>query len=61
MSDLLEDSLSATSKNGGGAATSAGIEFQQRLGAFFGVYLLSGRRFDEHLNLGTASPVLVTL
>ena len=57
MSDLLEDSLSATSKNGGGAATSAGIEFQQRLGAFFGVYLLSGRRFDEHLNLGTASPV----
>ena len=59
MSDLPEDSRSAASATGGGAAASAGIAFQQQLGAYFGVYLLSGRRLDERLNLGSASPVLL--
>ncbi|MDE0029968.1 MAG: hypothetical protein OXU42_11280 [Deltaproteobacteria bacterium] len=57
MPDLLEGSFPAATVKGGGAATSAGIVFQQRLGAFFGVYLLSGRCFDQRLKLGTASPV----
>ena len=57
--DLLEDLVPAASVKGGGAAASAGIVFQQQLGAFFGVYLLSERCFDQRLNLGTASPVLL--
>lgn len=57
MSDSLEDSSSATSVQAGGAAASAGIIFQQQLGAFFGACLLSARRFGERLNLGTASPI----
>ena len=57
MPDLPDDLFSAASVKGGGAATSAGIVFQQQLGAFFGVYLLSGRCFDQRLNLGIASPV----
>ena len=57
MPDLADDSVPAASVTGGGAATSAGIVFQQQLGAFFGVYLLSERCFDQRLNLGNASPV----
>jgi hypothetical protein len=41
---------------GGGAATSAGIHFQQRLGALFGAWLLAGQRFDRRFNLGDAVP-----
>ena len=57
MTDSTQASHSTTSAEGSGAATSAGIVFQQQLGAFIGVLLLSGRRLDERLNLGTARPV----
>ena len=40
-----------------GAATSAGIIFQQQVGALFGACLLSEERVDERLNLGAAVPV----
>lgn len=43
--------------NGGGAATSSGILFQQQLGAHFVAQLLSGSRLDARLGLGNASPV----
>ena len=55
MADSFEDS--STSVQAGGAATSAGITFQQQLGAFFCAHLLTGGRFDERLNLGVAVPV----
>ena len=48
---------SSSSVRAGGAATSAGIVFEQQLGAFFSTYILAGERFDECLNLGTAVPV----
>ena len=57
MSDLHKDSVADNRGTGGGAATSAGITFQQQLGALFGVHLLAGTRFEEHLGLGSASPV----
>lgn len=43
--------------NGGGAATSSGILFQQQLGAHFAAQILSGSRLDARLGLGEASPV----
>lgn len=43
--------------NGGGAATSSGILFQQQLGAHFAAQILSGHRLDARLGLGEASPV----
>ena len=55
MADSFE--APSTSVQAGGAATSAGITFQQQLGAFFGAYLLAGKRLDARLNLGTAVPV----
>ncbi|ECT6332142.1 ATP-binding protein [Salmonella enterica subsp. enterica serovar Cerro] len=45
--------------NGGGAATSSGILFQQQLGAHFAAQILSGSRLDARLGLGEASPVWV--
>jgi hypothetical protein len=41
--------------NGGGAATSSGILFQQQLGAHFAAQILSGSRLDARLGLGEAS------
>jgi hypothetical protein len=41
---------------GGGAATSAGILFQQQIGAVIGSWLLAERPFDQRLNLGQAKP-----
>ncbi|ADO47960.1 ATP-binding protein [[Enterobacter] lignolyticus] len=43
--------------NGGGAATSGGILFEQKLGAHFAAQILSGSRLDARLGLGEASPV----
>ncbi|EHM45430.1 NACHT domain-containing protein [Yokenella regensburgei] len=43
--------------NGGGAATSSGILFQQQLGAHFAAQILSANRMDARLGLGEASPV----
>lgn len=54
----MVDSFEApsTSVQAGGAATSAGIIFQQQVGAFLSAYLLMGERVDARLNLGTAVP-----
>ncbi|MBB2157692.1 hypothetical protein HLH33_15465 [Gluconacetobacter diazotrophicus] len=41
---------------GGGAATSAGIRFQQQLGALISSWILAGDRFDERFRLGAATP-----
>lgn len=41
---------------GGGAATSAGIRFQQQLGALFSSWILAGDRLDESFRLGAATP-----
>lgn len=41
---------------GGGAATSAGMQFQQRLGALIGGWLLSQQPMDASLGLGDAAP-----
>lgn len=41
---------------GGGAATSAGVYFQQRLGALFAGWLLADLRIDSSFNLGDAKP-----
>ena len=55
MADSWEGSSSSV--QAGGAATSAGIVFQQQVGALFGACLLAGERVDACLNLGTAVPV----
>ena len=55
MADSREGSSSSV--QAGGAATSAGIVFQQQVGALFGACLLAGERVDARLNLGTAVPV----
>ena len=54
MADSRESSSSSV--QAGGAATSAGIVFQQQVGALFGACLLAGERVDERLNLGAAVP-----
>ena len=41
---------------GGGAAASAGILFQQQVGAVIGAWLLAERPFDQRFNLGRAKP-----
>ena len=41
---------------GGGAATSAGIRFEQQLGALFSSWILAGDRFDDSFRLGAAEP-----
>ena len=55
MADSRE--TSSSSVQAGGAATSAGITFQQQVGALFGAGLLSEERVDKRLNLGSAVPV----
>ena len=57
MTDSPEGSSWGTSGQAGGAATSAGITFQQQVGALFGACLLAEERVDERLNLGSAVPV----
>ncbi len=41
---------------GGGAATSAGVRFEQQLGALFSSWILAGDRFDDSFRLGAAAP-----
>jgi len=41
--------------NGGGAATSSGIVFQQQLGAFFAAQILRNDPLDPSLVLGSAT------
>ncbi|WNN53249.1 ATP-binding protein [Hafnia alvei] len=57
MSDIHLNSAGARGMSGGGAATSAGIVFEQQLGALFAVQILSGSRVDARLGLGDASPI----
>jgi len=40
---------------GGGAATSAGIRFEQQLGALFSSWILAGDRLDDSFRLGAAT------
>ncbi|MEY9335512.1 hypothetical protein ABH911_005823 [Pseudomonas protegens] len=40
----------------GDAATSAGIRFEQQLGALFSSWILAGDRLDESFRLGAATP-----
>ena len=44
---------------GGGAATSAGMLFEQRLGALASCWMLTGRPVDQRLNLGSETPVWI--
>ncbi|EEO9712509.1 ATP-binding protein [Salmonella enterica] len=53
---MSDTNLSGPS-NGGGAATSSGIVFQQQLGAFFAAQILSNDPLDPSLVLGDAAPV----
>jgi hypothetical protein len=43
----------------GGAATSAGILFEQHLGALFGAWMLADRPIDQRLNLAGATPIWI--
>ncbi|KPF62768.1 hypothetical protein IP69_20145 [Bosea sp. AAP35] len=48
----MAKSLERPRVGGGGAATSAGILFEQKLGALFGAWMLAGRRLDPRFTLG---------
>ncbi|RVJ72546.1 hypothetical protein [Sinorhizobium medicae] len=45
------------SRQAGGNATAAGVEFQQGLGALIGATMLAGQRVDRRLVLGSARPL----
>lgn len=51
-----QDSPPSDRIGGGGAATSAGIRFEQQLGALFSSWILAGDRFDDSFRLGAAAP-----
>lgn len=44
---------------GGGAAASAGILFEQKLGALFAAWMMAGHRFDPRFTLGDATPAWI--
>ena len=54
MTDSPKIPLSAKSERSGGAAASAGILFQQQVGAFFGSALLAGKDLGQRVQLPTA-------
>lgn len=56
MTDTPRNPSPSDRIGGGGAATSAGIRFQQQLGALFSSWILAGDRFDDHFRLGAAAP-----
>ncbi|MGB8602691.1 MAG: hypothetical protein WCD42_10915, partial [Rhizomicrobium sp.] len=56
MTDMPQDKPQSDRIGGGGAATSAGIRFEQQLGALFASWILSGDRLDESFRLGDATP-----
>lgn len=45
--------------NGGGAATAAGMNFQQHVGALVASWMLTGAPFDRAFGLGAARPVWI--
>ena len=55
MSEISNNSHAPASA--GGAATSAGVIFQQKIGAIFCTCLLAEKAVDERLDLGNATPV----
>lgn len=57
MPSATSDNSSKILATGGGAATSAGILFEQQLGALIGGWMLAGRAIDSRLNLGIAQPI----
>lgn len=57
MSEISDSTNNFGQQRAGGAAASAGILFEQQLGALIGTWILSGRPLDERLNLGSAAPV----
>ncbi|MCL6688081.1 hypothetical protein M8R19_05065 [Pseudomonas sp. R3.Fl] len=56
MTHTPRNSPSSDRIGGGGAATSAGIRFEQQLGALFSSWILAGDRLDDSFRLGAASP-----
>lgn len=56
MTHTPRNASSSDRIGGGGAATSAGIRFQQQLGALFASRVLAGDRFDDNFRLGNAAP-----
>lgn len=56
MIDTPQNGQPSDRIGGGGAATSAGIRFQQQLGALFSSWILAGDRFDDSFRLGAAAP-----
>ena len=56
MTDTPQDRPPSSRIGGGGAATSAGIRFEQQLGALFSSWILAGDRLDETFHLGAATP-----
>ncbi|MBK4216161.1 ATP-binding protein [Paracoccus caeni] len=53
---MTQDPQKNSRVGGGGAATSAGVIFQQRLGSFIATQILSDDPFDPVFNLGEAKP-----
>jgi hypothetical protein len=56
LTDTSRNNPATDRIGGGGAATSAGIRFEQQLGALFSSWILAGDRFDDSFRLGDASP-----
>lgn len=55
MSDFSSNSSVGNRPGGGGAATSAGIQFQAQVGALLSAYMLSNQRIDARFDVGSAS------
>ncbi|WP_296075153.1 ATP-binding protein [uncultured Agrobacterium sp.] len=56
MTDKPRNNHPSDRVGGGGAAASAGIRFQQQLGALFSSWILAGDRFEDSFRLGAATP-----
>lgn len=59
MTDTPRNGPPSDRIGGGGAATSAGVRFEQQLGALFSSWILAGDRFDDSFRLGAAAPTWV--
>ncbi len=59
MTDTPQADPSSDRIGGGGAATTAGIRFQQQLGALIASWILAGDRFDPAFDLGAARPLWI--
>jgi len=59
LTDTPQPESSSYRIGGGGAATTAGIRFQQQLGALIASWILAGDRFDPAFDLGAARPLWI--